>query len=100
MGRGLKYIFFFAIIYAVSKKRIFQFELFSFRHLMDEKTNRSTNDVVMYWPAEQAEILLCILCYHLVFPPMQLICCGLRVCEACARSKYYLLICGLTKSDV
>ncbi len=59
---------------------------------MDEKTNKNTNDtIVIYWFNEQVERLLCILCYHLIIPPMQLICCGLRVCEACARTKYYLV---------
>ncbi|CAF3734342.1 unnamed protein product [Rotaria socialis] len=34
--------------------------------------------------------LLCCLCYDLILQPMQLICCGLRICELCSESKLKL----------
>ncbi|UJR16554.1 hypothetical protein I4U23_003455 [Adineta vaga] len=43
--------------------------------------------IPIYWVAELLENLTCALCFFLLFPPMQLTCCGKRVCAGCGSTK-------------
>ncbi len=58
----------------------------------------SNISVETLWTDSEVKKLLCPSCFSLAYPPMQLLCCGLRICENCLKRYYYYLI-QLNKVD-
>ena len=65
----------------VEKKSIFHYRLP--RALME--ANEDGSPYQLLWTLVDVRRLLCILCFSIIYPPDQLLCCGVRICEGCSK---------------
>jgi hypothetical protein len=91
----------FLKLFSLKKRRLFCIEIFDFficlnRSIIDLESFDSLNQI--WWIDSQIARLLCSLCFFVVYPPMQMSCCGTRICELCSKKYYYYFI-QLNKVD-